>query len=117
MEEKELVQQLSLPIYQSKGWLKLLGVMSFLQGLISIISIFGIIICWLPIWIGILLFKAANAIEVAQVNGDSRQFTEALNKLKMYFIINGVLIIVGFAIGAILFLVSGASIMALMGDI
>ena len=116
MEEKELVQQLSLPLYQSKGWLKLLGVMSFLQGLMCIVSVLGILICWLPIWIGILLFKAAGAAEIAQMSGDPKQLSEALNKLKMYFVINGVLILIGFAIVAIALLVSGASLFALMGE-
>jgi len=94
MEEKELVQQLSLPIYQAKGWMKLLGAVLILNGIVAIFTVVGILICWLPIWLGILLFKSANLVEVTQINGDKVQLLEFLRKIKTYFAINGILMLI-----------------------
>ena len=94
MEEKELVQQLSLPIFQAKGWMKLLGVVLILNGVMAIFTVVGIVICWLPIWMGILLFKSASLVEAAQVSGDKVVLLESLHKIKTYFTINGVLMLI-----------------------
>jgi hypothetical protein len=47
-----LIQVLSMPIYQARGWLKFLGVLSFIGGIFQALSIVGIVIAWLPIWMG-----------------------------------------------------------------
>ena len=50
MEEETIIKELSLPIYQSRGWMKLIGVMSIIGGVLAAFTIVGILICWLPIW-------------------------------------------------------------------
>ncbi len=116
MEEQDLIKEISLPIFQSKGWLKLLGVVMIIQGVLTAFTIVGIIICWLPIWLGVLLFQAANSIEGAQLTGSKTHLNLSLTKLKMYFIINGILmlIFIVFALGMIL--ISGGAIFSLMNN-
>jgi len=116
VEENDLVKELSLPIYQSKGWMKLLGVVLIIQGVLAIFTIVGIIIFWLPVWLGILIFKAANFIEVAQLNGDKVQLLEALKKIKTFFIINGVLMLAALIMMAISFIISGGAIFSLLNN-
>ncbi len=114
MEKQNSVEKLSIPLYQAKGWMKLLGVLSIIYGILIIFSIWGILICWLPIWMGVLLNKSANAIEIAQRHGDSIQFQLALDKLKTYFTIQGVLALIGLiiiGIGIVIALISGAAIL------
>ena len=90
-----VVRELSLPIHQSKGWLKFLGVMSIIYGVFAAFTIVGILFAWLPVWVGILLWQAATSVERAQVSGDKEKFLESLNKLKTYFVIQGILGIIG----------------------
>ena len=117
MEEQDVIRELSMPIYQSKGWLKLLGVMMIIQGVITGLTIVGIIICWLPIWLGVLLFQAASSVETAQMTGNKPDLVQSLGKLKTYFVINGVLTLV-MLIGVGLFaLFAGAGILATLGEI
>ena len=54
------VREVGLPIYQSKGWLKFLGVLSILQGIMAAITLVGLVIAWLPIWIGVVLHRAPD---------------------------------------------------------
>ncbi|NQS97277.1 MAG: DUF5362 domain-containing protein [candidate division Zixibacteria bacterium] len=116
MEEKDYVQELSVPIFQSKGWLKFVGVMSIIYGIITCFTLIGIIIAWLPIWMGIMLFRAGSSIELAQSNGDKEQFIRSLSSLKTYFIIQGVLVLIGLIVMVIALIVTGGSMFALFSQ-
>lgn len=93
--QEDLVRTLITPLYQAKGWLKLVGVMSIIGGVLTVLSIWGIIIAWLPIWLGVLLFQAAGAAEMAYTNGSEQSMLLSLSKLKTYFVITGVMTIIG----------------------
>ncbi len=89
------VQELSSPIYQARGWLKFLGILSIISGIGAALSIAGIIFAWLPIWMGILMFQAGSSIDSAGQFGDRFAFLRSLGSLKTYFILQGVLTLVG----------------------
>jgi len=101
MEDRALIQEVSMPIFEAKGWIKILGVISIIYGVLVALSIVGIIIAWLPIWMGILLFKAGSQIEEAKNTGNKHNLMESLSKIKTYFIISGVLTIIGLALAII----------------
>lgn len=98
-----VIRELSVPLYQCKGWMKLVGVMSIIGGALQVLTIIGIIIAWLPIWTGILLFQSATAITQAYEGDNQAEMTRALFKLKTYFIIMGVLTLIGIIIGVMVF--------------
>lgn len=116
MEEKDLIKELSFPLFKAKGWLKLVGVMSIIYGVLTIFSVVGIIICWLPIWMGVLLFKAGNKIEEARAMGDKYQLLESLDKLKTYFVITGVLTLIGIIVFVIALAVGGGTITSILNS-
>lgn len=94
-QERQTIQQLSMPIYQARGWLKLLGVLSIISGVASALSIIGILFAWLPIWMGVLMFQAGSSIESASQLGDKFAFLRSLGNLKTYFVLQGVLALIG----------------------
>ncbi|NOZ60530.1 MAG: DUF5362 domain-containing protein [Calditrichaeota bacterium] len=112
MEEKEVVQQMSSPLYDAKGWLKLIGIVSIIYGVLMIFTIVGIVVCWLPIWMGVLLYGAASKIDAARSTGDSTAFLETMSKLKTYFIINGVLILIVIVGIVFAFVATGGAILS-----
>jgi len=116
MEEQDVIKEVSLPIFQSKGWLKLLGVVMILQGIMTAFTIIGIVICWVPIWLGILLFQAAGAIEGAQMQGSKSHLLMSLMKLKLYFMINGILMLIFIVFAGIMILISGGAMLNLMNN-
>lgn len=107
MEDIDLIKELSSPLYRSKGWIKLLGVLSIAWGVVSIFSVVGILVCWLPIWIGILLWKASRSIELAMIDGDKDQLLVSMSKLKTYFTIQGILVLIGLIIFLFILLSQG----------
>ena len=108
------VQDLSQPLASGKGWMKFVGIMFIIQGALTALSIVGIIIAWLPIWIGVLVMQSANAIERAQITGDAAAMKEALSRLRTYFVIQGVFYVVSIAALVLYVTVFGALFSALI---
>ena len=94
-QENQMVQQLSMPIYQARGWLKFLGLLSIISGVGSALSLVGIIFAWLPIWMGVLMFQAGSSIESAGQFGDKFAFLRSMGNLKTYFVLQGILTLIG----------------------
>ena len=95
MQDTHSVQELSQPIYQARGWLKFLGVLSIISGVVSALTIVGIIYAWLPIWMGVLMFQAGSSIESAGQFGDKFAFLHSLGSLKTYFVLQGIITLIG----------------------
>ncbi len=98
-QDIHIIQELSNPIYQARGWLKFLGVLSIIGGIFQALSIVGIIVAWLPIWMGILMFQAGSSVEAAGQAGDKLSFLSSLGSLKTYFVLQGVLTLIAIIIG------------------
>jgi hypothetical protein len=103
-----LIREINFPLYQSKGWMMFLGILSILMGVFTALSIVGIVIAWLPIWIGVLLFQAANSTEEAHTLGNKVSLLKTLGKLKLFFTIMGVFYLINLAF-------IGISILAIFG--
>jgi hypothetical protein len=93
--EERIVQEISHPLYNSKGWIKLIGIMMVIYGVLVALSVFGIIIAWLPIWLGIILIQVAGRIADARASGNKMALIKAQQSLSTYFTIYGVLILIG----------------------
>ena len=92
--DNHIVQELSMPIYQARGWLKFLGVLSIIAGVGQALSIVGILFAWLPIWMGVLMFQAGSSIDSAGQFGDKFAFLRSMGSLKTYFVLQGVLTLI-----------------------
>lgn len=93
-------------MYSSKGWIKLVGVLLLIYGIFIAITIVGIVIAWLPIWLGILLIQVSNRLTDAQLSGDKFALIKAQSNLGTYFTIYGVLALVGIIITVVVFIVA-----------
>jgi hypothetical protein len=92
--DETLIKEVSGPLFGAKGWMKFLGVLLIIYGVLMIITIWGILLCWLPIWLGVLLFKAGAAIELAATAGSKPALYETMEKLKTFFTIGGILALI-----------------------
>lgn len=101
MNPESPVQRLIEPLYRAKGWIKFAGVLSIIQGVLTILSLWGILICWLPIWMGALLCGVSNQIRTAFEADNESAGRTAMEKLGTYFRIMGILTVVGFVLAFI----------------
>ncbi|KAB7624113.1 DUF5362 family protein [Alkalilimnicola sp. S0819] len=111
-ETDNLIRDISRPLAEGSFWLKLVGVMLIIYGVLTALSIIGLLIAWLPIWMGVILFQAAGAAQQAQSSGDQAVLLRAMSKLKVYFTIMGVLTLIGLVLGLVGFFMGGIGMMA-----
>lgn len=104
-DDSAQVKRLASVLAAGSMWIKCLAVLMFMMGGLEVITISGIIIAWLPIWLGVTLWSAATKAEQAVVLGSESELSAALDKLRFYFklstimflvtIIAGVLFVIG----------------------
>jgi hypothetical protein len=82
------------PLHRGKFWMQLLAVVSILYGVLLALTIVGLIVAWIPIWAGVVLMQAAGASSRAFQSGDALEMKQAMGKLKTYFTIFGVLMLI-----------------------
>ena len=109
-----MIRKLSRPLYEARTWMQFSGIVLILMGAACAITIWGIIFCWIPIWLGVLLIKSASGMEAAHEASDADSLLQALKRLKTGFIILGILMaleLLGAVIG--LFVMGGLFIAGL----
>lgn len=98
------------------GWLKFVGIINIISGALTALSIVGIVIAWIPIWMGVLLFQSGSSAINARASQRTDELVNVVRKLKTYFIINGVLIIVAFAIAILALLFTAMGILPFLRE-
>ena len=102
-QDEKLVQEVSMPLFESKGWIKFLGILMIFHGLFLSLSIIGLLIAWLPVWMGVLLIKVSTKIEQAKYSGNKTDMLEAQKNLATYFTISGIVALISIIIIVLFF--------------
>lgn len=93
-EKENLVREISQPLKNTVGWMRFLGIAMIVYGILMALSIVGLVIAWLPIWLGVLMTRSANRVNEAFYQGNQFALTESLRNLGSYFTINGVMLLI-----------------------
>ena len=104
------VMNVMKPLSDAAGWMKLLGVLSIVSGIFLALTIIGLLFAWLPIWVGVLLLRAANDSQNAVRSGGEVEAVSATGNLSTIFKIYGIItaIYLGIAVLGILIAVIAA---------
>ena len=108
IDPSTLIDQLKSYASDMAGWLKFLGICQILVGIPSLIVLVGA----LYIWMGVLLYQAGSAAGT----GPDQDFARMMSKLKTYFIITGVLVILGILSMIVWTVFLGASLSSLSSN-
>ena len=90
---EDKVKRAVLKLEQSAGWIKFLGVVQLIYGILTAITLVGIL--W--IWLGLVLIKVANNLRLAK-EGDDESLVEASQNLSTFFTVWGIIALLGIAI-------------------
>jgi hypothetical protein len=113
MESNNIVMDLQNSALKMTGWLKFVGIVTIVSGALAALSVVGIVFAWIPIWLGILLMQAAARAENARISENPHELVQMFEKLRLYFLINGVMIILGL-IFALLVILSIGTLMPIL---
>jgi len=106
------ISSISRVLASGAGWMKFVGIMVIIPGVLYCLTIIGAIIGWLPIWVGILIMQAADAIERAERGNDVVALEMALEKIRKLFTITGVMMLIYLGLIILAMLLFGAAIIA-----
>ena len=84
-------------------WVKIVGILNIISGSLYCLTIFifavpTVVMGIITIVMGTKLAVAANHLEFALQNKDAESFTIAVDQLRQYFLINGILLIITVAL-------------------
>ena len=113
-EQSRLLRELAKPLLAARRWMKLVGILLIVQGIASVLSIWGILIAWLPIWMGWLLLKSSKEVELAERQGDKVALMRGMNQLKTFFTINGIITLAMLILFTVLMLVFGGTMLSML---
>lgn len=77
------------------GWLKFLGILNIVLGVIYCLTIVGAIVGWVPIWIGTLLNNASTSLRAGYDGRNEHAIRDGMDKLAMAIRIIGILTLIG----------------------
>jgi hypothetical protein len=89
------------PLCDVSGWLKFLGIMNIIVGVIYCITIIGAVVGWLPLWIGILLNNAGNSLQSGYQRRSEPEINVGMSKLALTIKIIGILTVIALAINVL----------------
>ncbi|MEW6071105.1 MAG: DUF5362 domain-containing protein [Planctomycetota bacterium] len=89
------VFEVAEPMERAQGWLKFLGILCIIGGVLYCLTIVGAIVGWIPIWMGVLLNKASNGIGEGFDRRRPEEIRQAFDRLRLAIKIYGILAIVG----------------------
>jgi hypothetical protein len=89
------VRRVSMPLAAAARWIKFLAVLTIAGAVLSVIaSLWSLVFVWLPIWSSVLLYMAATRVASASSTGKEAELVEALDRLRLYFLISGVVTLI-----------------------
>ncbi len=100
------------PLFHNRGWLKFVGIMSILYGVLVCLSIIGIIFGWIPILVGVKLLNCSQSLtdgypsmNTAEVKYGIGELSSAIKFLGIFAIImlSLMLLYFTFIIGLVVF--------------
>ncbi len=94
-------QAISANVKATKGWLKFLGILSIIGGGLYALTLVGIVVAWMPIWLGIIMVQAGSRAQEYVERGDPKALAGYTGKIKTLFAIMGILTIISLAVGVI----------------
>ncbi len=113
-QDSQILERIEVISGNMNGWLKFLGIINIISGALTALSVVGIVIAWLPIWLGVLLLQAGTRITNAKLTNNRHELVTMMDKLRLYFVIQGILFIVFIAITIISFILFGSFLSQIM---
>ncbi len=91
-------------LHGMQPWLRFLGVLNLIMGVLEALTVIGLTVAWVNLWLGYLLYQAAGKAEEVRVMDPEEALVDFLEKLRRFFMILGLLTVVLLLAGVAFFL-------------
>ncbi|MCF6192259.1 MAG: DUF5362 domain-containing protein [Candidatus Hydrothermae bacterium] len=87
-----------------RPWLRFLGILNLIMGVLEALTVVGLVVAWVNLWLGYLLYQAAGRADEVLATGSQESLVGFLEKLRLFFMILGLLTVVLLLAGVAFFL-------------
>ena len=101
-----------------RTWTKWFGIISIASGIMTCLTIVGIMSGWLPILYGYWILKGGENLEGYALRGDTFALEQGLGQLRNYFLTMTIIVILALLsvlLVILLYVIMGAGMVALLG--
>ncbi len=109
-QQNTVLDQVASIATEARPWLKFLGIMMIIFGVLMCLTCYGLLLGWLPIWLGVLLLQSGNLVTLASANAARNELVPMMQKLRSFFMIQGILVLI-----SVVLLFAGFIAMAIFG--
>lgn len=113
-EAADLVRDVAGIIGHHPGWTKFAGVGFIIFGVLLCLTVAGALVGWLPIWMGVVIFKIAGAAERGAHFGRREDLEEILSRVAGFHKLFGIYFIVSAVVSIVVTVLYAAMVMALI---
>lgn len=99
MRHEDEPVDIAAPLCAGRGWIRFVGILLLIYGVILGVSVIGLLVAWIPLWLGVLLLRAADNATAAAERNDIRALRDYITNISGFFKIAGVVFIVSFCSG------------------
>ena len=103
--EIEIIRDVSSCLVEASGWMKAFAIIGIIGGVIQCFTVIGIIVAWVPILMGVILFQSASLAEEAKGYGSADKLKASFQKLKSYFMLMVLMPLLGLTLVLIVYLI------------
>ena len=86
------------PIFSVQLWIRILGFAAMIIGVLYCLSIIGLIIGWLPIWLGVILLRTSKSIDSVVADESEQAAFELVSQIALFFKIVGIAALILFVV-------------------
>jgi hypothetical protein len=105
-KDNDLEQKVTATCKEMRGWIKFLAIVWIVSGGIYALTIVGMVIAWIPIWLGIVLLRLSNNCkEIAE--GGFESLGNMFSSLKTFFLLTGIFTIITIVLSIIWAIIFG----------
>lgn len=84
-------KDLLAPLLRARLWMRFLAILSILSGVLMIFSVLRLLVFWLPVWAGVALWQAVDALERVEFGEDALPAVHrGLDRIRLYFVLYGI---------------------------
>lgn len=98
-------KRLLLSLTENSKWMKILGGLMIALGVFYCITIVGLIVGWIPLWLGYLAYTAGSLLDGAEEKAGDETRVLAVEKIALFFKICGILAVVYLVIIIVTFII------------
>lgn len=97
-------------LYKQMGWLKFIGIVNLVLGIVLSLPILSLVVTWVMIWVGLMAISAANQFKQGYEEHDKYFAMKGMEELSKLVRVVSILSVVSLGLGLLLLIIAALAL-------